>query len=174
MFVPRKPWPFGNVYHLICCGVSGVMFGIEMVEGKDAPTEAPAKQFDNMGKTVGLLLRLIKPLWGTAKMVVLDSGFCVLKGIIELKKRGVYAASLIKKRRYWPKYTAGEDIKQHFEDKEVGDVNTLPGVMEEVPFHIYAMKEPDYTLMMMTTYGTPECQGKTTRRKLNNGEVKTF
>ena len=39
MFVPRKPHPFGNEYHSICCGLSGVMFAIELVEGKDRPKE---------------------------------------------------------------------------------------------------------------------------------------
>jgi hypothetical protein len=37
MYVPRKPHPMGNEYHSICCGVSGIMFAIELVEGKDAP-----------------------------------------------------------------------------------------------------------------------------------------
>ena len=39
VFCPRKPHPFGNEYHTICCGESGIMFQIEMVEGKDRPTE---------------------------------------------------------------------------------------------------------------------------------------
>jgi Transposase IS4 len=34
MFVPRKPHPIGNEYHSLCCGVSGVMYTIELVEGK--------------------------------------------------------------------------------------------------------------------------------------------
>ena len=37
MFVPRKPYPFGNDYHSVCCSMSGIMWGIELVEGKDAP-----------------------------------------------------------------------------------------------------------------------------------------
>ena len=41
---------------------------------------------------------------------MLDSGFCVLKGIAELKKKGVFAAALIKKRRYWPKFIDGDAI----------------------------------------------------------------
>jgi hypothetical protein len=96
MFVIQKPWPFGNEYHSICCGQSGVMFGVEIVEGKNTPRKRPPKEFKNIGKTEGLLLCYTKPLWGTAKMEVLDSGFCVLKGNIELKKRGLFAVSLIK------------------------------------------------------------------------------
>ena len=35
MFVPCKPWPFGNEYHLVCCCLSGIMWGIDLMEGKD-------------------------------------------------------------------------------------------------------------------------------------------
>ena len=41
-------------------------------------------------------------------------------GIVELKKRGVYAAALIEKRRYWPKFIDGEGIKHHFKAKDIG------------------------------------------------------
>ena len=96
--VPRKPWPLGNEYHTIACGTSGVLYSVEIVEGRDEPKEAPAKDFSELGKTVGLLLRLTRSIWGTSKVVVLDSGFCVLKGISELRKKGVFGAALIKKR----------------------------------------------------------------------------
>jgi hypothetical protein len=93
MVVPRKPWLFGNEYHTACCGMVGIKFWAELVEGKNA-----RKEYDDLGKTVGLLLRMMKPIWNTGKVIVLDSGFCILKGIIELKKKGLYAAALIKKR----------------------------------------------------------------------------
>ena len=35
MFVPCKPWLFGNEYHTVCCCTSGIMWGIDLVEGKD-------------------------------------------------------------------------------------------------------------------------------------------
>lgn len=160
MFVPRKPWPFGNEWHTIACGVSGILYQLELVEGKDEPTERPNPEYSLLGKTVGLLLRLTKPLWATGKVVVLDSGFCVLQGLIELKKRGVYAAALIKKRRYWPKYIDGARIKAHFDDKEIGDVDALKGTLDEVPFHVFGMKEEDYILMLMSTYGTCNRMGE--------------
>ena len=80
IFVPRKPHPFGNEYHSICCGLSGIMFGVELVEGKDTPPEKNIPEFDVLGRTIGLLLRLTRTLWNTGKVVVLDSGFCVLQG----------------------------------------------------------------------------------------------
>ena len=73
-------------------------------------------------------------------MVVLDSGFCVLLALIELHKRGVFAAALIKKRQYWPKFIDGNAIAAHFEDKEVGDIDSWPGKMveanRETNFHV--------------------------------------
>jgi hypothetical protein len=130
MFVPHKPWPFGNEYHSICCSMSGSMYYIEMVEGKDRPAGLGGTEHHELGKTVGLMLRMCKSIYSTGKVVVLDSSFCVLHGIIELKKKGVYAAALIKKRRYWPKGVDGDAIAANFADKDVGDVDALPGQLE--------------------------------------------
>ena len=47
MFVPHKPWPFGNEWHTICCCLCGVMFDLlELVEGKDEPPGHGQKEFD--------------------------------------------------------------------------------------------------------------------------------
>ena len=51
------------------------------------------------------------------RWVVLDSGSCVAKFITELEAKVVYAADLIKKRRYWPKVVPGDIIDTHFEYK---------------------------------------------------------
>ena len=114
-FVPRKPHPFGNEYHSICCGKSGIMYAVEIVEGKDHPKERSDETNKN-GKTVGLLLRLTRRLHGTGKLVILDSGFCVLKGLV------VFASAVIKKRRYWPKFIKGEEINDYMKDKKLATV----------------------------------------------------
>ena len=88
VFCPRKPHPKGNEYHTIADGQSGILYRLEMVEGKDEPKElAETKKFKKFGKTPGLLLRLCETIFGSMRVVILDSGFCVLKGIIELKKK---------------------------------------------------------------------------------------
>ena len=51
-------------------------------------------------KMVGLMLTLMSVQWSTGMSVIMDSGFCVLKGPLEMRKRGVYGSALIKKRRY--------------------------------------------------------------------------
>jgi hypothetical protein len=168
MFVPRKPHPFGNEWHTICCRLSGILFAVELVEGKDAPPEKQRPEFDDLGKTVGLLLRLTRSLWNTAKVVVLDSGFCVLKGIIELRKKGVFAAAVVKKRKYWPKYIKGDVIKAQFDNKELGSVDMINGMLEGVPFNVVALKDVKYTSIFMATYGTTERIGKETHRTIDD------
>jgi hypothetical protein len=95
VFCPRKPHPFGNKYNTACCALSNILFSIELVEEKDSPPQV-AREFTANGKTGGLLLRMLRSYHHTARYVVLDSGFCVLKAIIDLQKVGVYSCALIK------------------------------------------------------------------------------
>lgn len=116
--LPRKPHPFGNKFHTIFCGLCGIMFTIELLEGKYHLREILLPE-NTLGPTVGLLLILCRSLYTTGKVVIFDSGFCDLQGIIELRKKGVFAGALIKKRRYWPKYVPGDAIDEKFKTMEV-------------------------------------------------------
>ncbi len=64
---------------------------MEMVEGKNQPPELQPPAFDvkGGGKTGGLLLHELKSIFYSGCYVVLDSGICVLKTLIALKKTGV-------------------------------------------------------------------------------------
>jgi len=157
MFVPRKPWPFGNEWHTIACGISKVLFRVELVQGKDFPKEKPDPEFNSLGKTVGLLLRLTRS--------------------IELAKKGVFASALIKKRRYWPKFIPGDAIKTHCSAFEVGHADALGGTLDGIDFDVFTMREPDYTMMLMSTYGTTTRLGDEKIRCWFQGDeklVKTF
>jgi len=179
IFCPRKPWPFGNEYHTIACGESRICWRTEIVEGKDCPPEKSKKAFHdaggrNKGQTVSLMMRMTEPIHNTGKCVVLNSGFCVLQGIMCLLSVGVFAAALIKKRRYWPKFIPGDRIKAHFDELDVGSVDALEGELDGRKFHVFAMKEPDYVMMLMLTYGTCNRVGEEKRRDLDGGVRKVF
>ena len=96
MFVPHKPWHFGNEYHDAGCADSNIIWSLELHEGKDRPPQLNNMLFDDLGKTVRMLLWLTEPVWGSGKVFILDSGFCVLMAIIELQKKGIFAVALIK------------------------------------------------------------------------------
>ena len=127
IFCAWKPHPFGNEWHSMNCGLCSILFFVLLVEGKDRPTERPAVMFADMSKTAALLLNMCTTIFATGKVVILDSGFCVLQGIIELRKTGVFAAAVVKKRRYWPNWVPDKAIKQHMADEEVGETDLLQG-----------------------------------------------
>ena len=167
---------FGNEYHNAGCAESDIIWALELWEGKDRPPQLNNKHFDDIRKTVGTLLRLTEPVWGSGRVIVLDSGFCVLQVIVELRKKGLFAVALIKKHRYWPKYIPGDNIISHLAQKGIGELDALQGMLDDVKFHVVAMKEPDYVMMFMTTYGTLPPFGEEKRHYLVNGvkHVKTF
>ena len=158
MFVPMKPHPMGNEFHSICRRVSGIMYAtIELVqEGKDRPPQIPAENFSEHGKTAGLvLLRLTESIHHSGRVVIMDSGFCVLLALVKLASLGVYSSAvLVKKRRYcWPKYINGSNIDAHFDFKDVGRTDSLPGSLEGTEFKVFCMKEEDSVMKLMATYG---------------------
>ena len=133
------------------------------------------KHYQQLGKTTGLLFRLCSSLFGSSTVVILDSGFCVLKAIIELKKRGVYAAAVIKKRRYWPKHVKGDEIKAAKVQQPLGTQSRLPGKYDNIPFDLFTSNEPDYVQIFMSTYGTinPKVNQKKIQRR-DGGNIIDF
>ena len=140
------------------------------MEGKDRPTELGKKKWEEVGKTVGIILRICERIVSTGKCVVLYSGFCVSKGITSLLEFGVYAAALIKKRKYWPKGVLGDAIDKHFDDKDITHVDMLEAITEEGPegkaFKIFCFKEPAYVMKIMAKWMTlEEWYGADTRQE---------
>ena len=87
------------------------------MEGKDRPTQLGQKKWEDLGKTVGIMLIMREPIISTGKCVVLDSGFCVPKGITAFLEFGVYADALIKNNIYWTKGVPGDSIGHTFTTK---------------------------------------------------------
>ena len=70
---------------------------------------------------------MLKSYFGSGKYIVLDSRFCVLKALVELWKRGIFACALIKKHRFWPTDVPGDEIDSHLKDLEVGEAEAIEG-----------------------------------------------
>ena len=69
------------------------------MEGKDSPQQIGKKEYNEVGKTLSLILRMCRHIFGPRNAVVLYSGFFVAKGITYIKSKGVNVVYLIKKRR---------------------------------------------------------------------------
>ena len=68
-------------------------------------------------------------------------------------KFGVFVVALIKKRRHWPKHIKVDIIDTHFQDKEVGEIDSWNGTLNDTPYNLLCLKEPDYVIKIMATYG---------------------
>ena len=60
----------------------------------------------------------------------------------------------------------------HFDNKDVGDIDAIKVTMDGVPFHIQSMKDPDYIMMLISTYGMTLRMGVTKRRHYTVERVK--
>ena len=71
--------------------MSGILFIVELVEGKEHPCQAGPLEFEYLGSnTVELLLRIMKRYFATGRYVIIDYGFCVLKGLIQFMNKGIF------------------------------------------------------------------------------------
>jgi hypothetical protein len=136
IFCPHKLHPFGNEYHTSCCVLSGILFSMDLAEGKDWPKVLKKPEYENLGKTTGLLLRILKSNIATCKYAILDLGFCVLKGSVELRKRGLFAGPLFKKRRcIWPSLVLGQRIDEHCAaNLQLGQCKAVQGKVDEMGY----------------------------------------
>ena len=112
------------------------------------------------------MLRACASLASSGKIVILDSGFCVLQALLELRKISIFASAVIKKRCYWPKHCLGDEIDRYMKRYEVGQFTSLIGKIDNIPYDIFCLKEPDYTMKLFATYGSltvPPNQTETVR-----------
>ena len=165
----RKPHPFGNDRHTISCGLSTIMPFAEIVGGRYCSHERGRPEFDYIGRKLGKIMRFTRPIWNCAKVVIMDSGFCVTKGLVEIWNKGIFGAALIEKRRYCPANIKGGSINDHFDSKEVVNVDAVNQMEYGMSYHLFCMKDPDYVINLMTTYGILEPTDKRTRRKFKRG-----
>ena len=134
------------------------MWQVKIQEGKDLPKNPDGSwsfpsEFPGYSKTATLMLEMTKPVHHTGKVVSIDSGLCVLVGIIAMHNLGVYGQSLIKKQRYWPKNVPGEAITTYFANKELGSAKTFRQVFDGKPFLVHCHKDNSYVTKIMSTHG---------------------
>jgi hypothetical protein len=102
MFIFRKPRPNGREIHTLCCIESGVLLYAEIYEGKDRMQQKDFVQALGVGTT--LTLRCTKHVWGTGRLVILDSAFASFKTCVALLNKGLFMIGNVKTaHREFPK-----------------------------------------------------------------------
>ena len=113
-------------------------------------------------------MRLAEPLRDSGLVVICDSGFCILKAFATCKEVGRFESALIKKCHYWSKHVKGVEIMEHLSDKEIGYVDTIQCKLDGQDLYIMGCKEPDYVLMIITSFGTLNQISSMNTRQVNN------
>ena len=100
------------------------------------------KKYEEKGKTVELMCRMVEPIKSSGTCVTMDSDFAVLQGIVEMERvMGVYGQSLVKKRgRYWPKGVPGDMIDTYFQEKPIGYSESFETTFDNHPFFVHCTK----------------------------------
>ena len=65
----------------------------------------------------------------------------------------------------------------HFMEKKVAETDAIHGELDSIPFYLYGMKEPNYMMLIMATYGTLEEKGQEKKRNYiedGNKKVTSF
>ena len=107
----------GTLHDVYCTAYFCCCFGIR--QGPSTPSWS-TWFWKPQREDCGIIFAYDEKLFFTGGYVILDCGFCVLKGFIELRNKGVFAYDAIKKRRYWTSIVTGKDTKDHFLEVEVG------------------------------------------------------
>lgn len=84
------------------------MIHIELMEDKEWEER---KEFrDEFASTVATTLRLVKPYFGSGRVVIADSYFGSIPTAVALKKHGLSCIMAVKKKLYWPKKYPGPQL----------------------------------------------------------------
>jgi len=163
-WVERKPKPYGNLFHACACACSKIIFSLELFEGKDRPVWMPPAEFEdrfntnkfNATKVGGLMMRMAKPLFGTKSVVVHDSGFQSVVAMAELGKEGVYAACLMKKKRYYAKFSDGEANEDFLKAQDFVQPFCKPMQFESFQWRVIGHRDTQHIVQLLSAHGTSD------------------
>lgn len=84
----------------------------------------------------------------------MDRGFCVVKAILDLDSHSVLSSYLTKKRRRQPSFIDRYNINEYMSSKPVGFTDSKIGILGIQVFKVISIKEPDYNLIIISTYSS--------------------
>ncbi len=113
----------------------------------------PSSIWCQRGKS-GLLLCMLQSVFHSGHYIVLDSGFCVLKALIALKKKGVFAAALKKNEGFGITMSQASLFFNIFPREGSWNCWRHLWSPQSNQIHHLVLKEPDYVMQIMATGGT--------------------
>ena len=155
--LPRKHAPTGSGFHTVCDAETRVMIKMELSRGvrdDDEPgVSADEAAFGRMG---ALALRMTRPFYGQGVAVVMNSALCGVATMLEMRRRGVFAATVVQKRRGWPRNLDGVgDLVETLKTKPVGELHARKGLStaDQLPIAHFLVNYGPCVAQFVSTYG---------------------
>ena len=73
--------------------------------------------------------------------------------LLNFGRNDLFAAALVKKKKYWPKYIDGDRNKTYFKDKHIDTVDGMKGSLNGMKVEGHCLKRPEQIMMPMSSYG---------------------
>ena len=92
-------------------------------------------------------------------------------------KKGAFSSALIKKWKYWPTLIKGSIIDSKMVCHAIGTTASIKGILDNIKYNIFCLKEPDYVFKFMAMYGglcPPNREQKGIARTCDDGSVVKF
>lgn len=124
----RKPRGIGAEMKAMCCGDSGILMTLELMEGKE--TESMKKWHGEYGHGAAVMMRLVEYWKGSGRIVTADSAFSSIKALIALHKElGLYFQGIVKTaHKEYPRKYMEDWYKRGWDPyprREIGSWKTL-------------------------------------------------
>ncbi|EDQ87032.1 uncharacterized protein MONBRDRAFT_27775 [Monosiga brevicollis MX1] len=154
-----KPNPTSQEYHNLCDAETRVIMRMELARGQDGSGPAAKDELD-FGPLGALALRMTAPFNESGAVVVMDSTFCNLRAIVELRRRGLLAVTPIKQQQHqhWPQDLDGiEAAHAVAKQRPIGKLCVRHGTTKtQVPYPVahFLVNYGQYVVQLVSTYGS--------------------
>jgi hypothetical protein len=158
VIIKDKPTQRGMEFHTTSDHGTKVIFRAELVRDPEAT------KFQNICSDVvsALTLRMVEPLFGSARAVVLDSFFGTLETVLQLSKQGLFSTIVLKKKRFWPALADAETLETKTDEGDIGSVTSRPGMITDqrgpqpftLPVLEVGQKDTRRSCLVLSTWGT--------------------
>ena len=107
----------------------------------------------------------------------MNNGFRYMTSVVQLREKGLYSATVIKKKAHWPKFTKANEAVEYMCDKDVGTLcvrnGTYKGSEGPSPLSLVALADSLHTSLMLTNWSTTRKEGAHKKRRVG-GELVEF
>ena len=107
---------------------------------------------------------------------MLDRGFGHIATVVELRKKGLFGTTFVKKKIFWLKHTKAQEMVDEIQGKEVGTMRVRKGTsingLNNNDLYLVALADVKHASMMLNNLSTKIINRDTKKRRVGSDLVK--